>query len=446
MISRIVFYAVSVLLICLLVFLAGLYSGLHKTLPYRVIVKIKNDVETVLSEASNIARIKPTNWVVDKRYDGDGVTKNVSGTEASDLFFLQGFFDDGLELRLIRRNGSLVARWPVSFSDLAVDITHVRNPPVTDWNVGFHGAVLLPNGSVVFNLAQIGLFSLDRCGARRWSVNKATHHSVDQNTDGSFWVSSSIGIDAPADSTLALFEPPYAADTLLLISADGEVLDEISLTDVFVNSDAIGLLTLTGSSVPRAMRVKRLDFEQQVFHLNDVEELPASLAVAFPMFSAGDLLISLRNRNLILVVDRRTQTIKWWHIGPWARQHDPDWSADGTITIFDNKTDGTENGEILGGSRIVAIDPATRQTRIRYGGQKEEFFYTARRGKHQLLSDGGMLIVEADAGRVFEIDRQRKITWEYVNRYSDAENARISDASIYDLDYFTVDNWDCSGQ
>ena len=446
LISRVVFYIASLLLLCVIVFLAGLYSGTYKTLPYKFFAKIKSDVETVLSESSNLAGTKPTYWVVDKRHDGDGVTRNALPGAVSELVFLQGFFDDGLELRLMRRDGTLVTRWPVSYKALAGDISHLRNAPATDWNAGFHGAVPLPDGSVVFNISHIGLFKIDRCGVTVWSVDKPTHHSVERNADGSFWVSSSVGIDTQADADFALFKPPYAADTLLLVSPEGEVLEEISLLDVFVNSNEMGLLTLTGDISPGTMRGYHLDFQRELFHLNDVEELPEDFAAAFPMFAAGDLLVSVRNRNLILVIDRSTQIIKWWHIGPWVRQHDPDWSPDGTITIFDNNRDGTDTGEIMGSSRIVAIDPGTRQTQIRYGGSGEEFFYSERRGKHQLLKDGGMLIVDTEAGRVFEIDRERRITWEYLNGYSDTENTRITDASVHRSNYFTVDNWNCSEQ
>jgi hypothetical protein len=439
-----VFYLSGLLLLCLLVFVSGVYSGRRQTLPYRMLAKIRNDAQTVLRELPNLAGTKPTHWVEETRYQGDGVTRNDADSASGELILLQGFFDDGLELRLIKRDGTLVVRWPVNYSALASNISHLRNTPASDWNVGLHGAVLLPDGSVVFSMDHIGLFKLDRCGALVWSVDEPTHHSVERNADGSFWVSAANKIDTQANTERALFRPPYAADTLLRVSAEGEVLNEISLVDVFVESNMMGLLTLTGSIVPSTMEGSRPDFERELFHLNDVEELPEDLAPAFPMFSEGDLLVSLRNRNLILVVDRETQRIKWWHIGPWVRQHDPDWSPDGTITVFDNNRDGSGTGEILGSSRIVAIDPTTRQTQIRYGGPGEEFFYAERRGKHQVLQDGGMLIIEAEAGRVFEIDPTRKIRWEYVNRYSATENARITDATVHGVNYFTVGDWNCS--
>ena len=49
-------------------------------------------------------------------------------------------------------------------------------------------------------------------------------------------------------------------------------------------------------------------------------------------------MISLRNYNLLFVVDPDTWKVKWYQIGPWRRQHDPEFNGDGTITVFNNNT------------------------------------------------------------------------------------------------------------
>ena len=176
---------------------------------------------------------------------------------------------------------------------------------------------------------------------------------------------------------------------------------------------------------------------RNIFHLNDVEELPAAIAEDFPMFEAGDLLVSLRNRNLVLVIGHERK-IKWWQIGPWIKQHDPDWKPGGMITVFDNNT-----GDRPAGSRIIELNPATSEVRSVYGGRDSEFFYSGHRGKHQNLYPDRVLITESVPGRVFEVNTNKEIVWEYVNRYSDTESAIISQANTYGSDYFSVVDWSC---
>ena len=83
----------------------------------------------------------------------------------------------------------------------------------------------------------------------------------------------------------------------------------------------------------------RIEWFEDPFHANDVEALKLSMAEAFEGagFVAGDLLISLRELNLVGVIDPRTQVFRWFRHGPWFKQHDPDFQADGTITVDDNR-------------------------------------------------------------------------------------------------------------
>ena len=179
------------------------------------------------------------------------------------------------------------------------------------------------------------------------------------------------------------------------------------------------------------------------FHLNDVNELPPELAAAFPMFEAGDMVMSLRNMNMILVTNADATEVKWSRIGPWIRQHDPDFNPDGTITLFDNHSDEALDGDREGGSRIWSVDPATDEATVLYGGTPEQHMYSPERSTHQVLSNGNIMITEAQSGRSFEVDRAGNILWEYINRYDPFSITWMHDASAYHRDYFTVTDWSC---
>ena len=131
-------------------------------------------------------------------------------------------------------------------------------------------------------------------------------------------------------------------------------------------------------------------------------------------------MVSLRNRNLIVIIDPVSETIKWSIAGPFVRQHDPDFLDNGHISVFDN-LGGKESGEELKGSRILDIDPVTKQTTVFYEGDEENPFFTKTQGNHQRLPNGNVLITESLRGRVFEATGDREIVWSYIYRWDEDE-------------------------
>ena len=446
-VSKILFYVVSIAGILGLVFSFGLYSGTEKTVVYTVLRDIKNTIQQSFHEAATVSGIKPEHFLQPARYQGEGVTINdVSPTQQEDLIFLSGFFENSNELRLINRNGDLVARWPVRFSEIFPDISHLENPPKTDWNIDTHGALILPDGSVVFNFEYSGLARLDRCGNVIWTLARMTHHSVERAENGGFWVPGRRFYKEGEDSPFPPFKTPFTEDTLLKVSEDGNVLTEISVPKLFYDNGLEAFLTSTGHKFE-----KNLVWDHEIIHLNKIDELSSDIVDDFPMFEAGDLALSLRTLNLVMVVDPNTSKVKWWRIGPWLRQHDPEFKSGGTITLFNNNTyqgaffPGLKSSVSLPRvSNIVEINPATDQYRIIYGSKKGQPMLSVIRGKHELIPNGGLLITEFQGGRVFETDAEGGIIWEYINRYSLDEIAEITEARLYPTSYFSVSDWSCS--
>ena len=72
------------------------------------------------------------------------------------------------------------------------------------------------------------------------------------------------------------------------------------------------------------------------FHVNKVDVLDKKRAKAFPQFQEGDMALSLRELNLVLVVRPEEERILWWRKGLTSRQHDVTFSESGTIEVFNN--------------------------------------------------------------------------------------------------------------
>ena len=119
------------------------------------------------------------------------------------------------------------------------------------------------------------------------------------------------------------------------------------------------------------------------------------------MFAAGDLLVSLRHLNTIFVVDPDEWRVKWLMTGPFLAQHDPDFLPNGHILVYDNRITGPTPK--LGNSRLVEIDPATRQVTWTFEGEGKRAFYAESRGEQQLLPNGNILLADPYGGRLFEV-------------------------------------------
>lgn len=376
------------------------------------------------------------------RYEGDGVTVHEAGAAYQGYTAMQGLFPEGVELRLVDMTGTVINRWPADFYAVWPEPTHVfpsKNLPIDDLHYHTHGMWVLPDGSAVFNFGQLGTVKLDRCGAVVWTVDRLTHHSVTANGDGSFWIPAKRDVREIAEDLLQESLSTEAMqssdgryeDTLLLVGADGESRQELSvLRSVF-----------EGEFAPDLFDMRELS-KWDPTHVNDIEVVTAELAARIEGVSEGDLLISIRQFHMLAILDGRTGAVKWRHRGPWVRQHDPDITEQGLIEVFNN---GDENLAVDGirGSSIISLDPATGETTTIYPRAGQAGFFTRIMGRHQRLPNGNRLITESMPGRVFEIDEAGRVVWEYIKPYDGAHAALIEEAIRYDKEYFTVQDWRC---
>lgn len=337
-----------------------------------------------------------------------GVTLHDRRAASPGYTFLTLYRDNRFGAALIDMEGQILHTWNVAFSEAFPDQNHLEVAS-QDYDVVLHGAVLLPDGSVLLNMEGEGAVRLDRCSNIVWRLPVTTHHSVEYLPNGDTLIAVDRARRA-ADPRYPRLSPGpqgYFLENLIVrLRPDGSVAEEKSLLDILYDSGWAGLLLTDENAHART---------EQPTHMNDIEILPADIAAAFPQFRAGDLMLSLKNNNTILVVDPRTWRIKWTMTGPFLHQHDPDFMPNGHILLLDNRMTGETPK--FGNSRVLEIDPETRQIVWSYQGSDEEPFYTEIRGMQQLLPNGNVLVVEAQQGRVFEVARgsDNRIVWEYFN-------------------------------
>jgi hypothetical protein len=307
------------------------------------------------------------------------------------------------EVGLYDAAGRLLHRWPVDYAGLDPE----GPKPL---NVMLHGLEVFEDGSlaVTFDAGNV-IARIDACGEPLWITPGGFHHAISADGAGGLW--------AWRDETLVRLDAGTGAETRGLdlrediLPAGGGQEGVLSIRSFIDGPD------------------QPLRYDPDAFHTNDVEPLAPEMAAAFPGFEAGDLLVSLRELNLVAVVDPDDGRIRWSRHGPWLKQHDPDFQPDGTITVFDNRSGS-------GASRIMRVDPRSDIVDVLFAGSQAAPFYSWRRGKHQLLPGGHILVTETEAGRVFEVAADGGIVWERDMGWDADRNLVVTEARHLPPDFF----------
>jgi hypothetical protein len=339
-------------------------------------------------------------------------------------------------------DGDVLHTWKVGGGDIfGNQITQRGDPSGTS----IHGSYLFENGDVLVNLEYVGMARIDACGDVRWSLGEGNHHSIARADDGSFW---GPGVHPERRASSERYPEGFPGlrgkkvwvDRILRVSEEGEVLRDINVLDVLYENGLERYIPKVLGGVwpsPQSMIA-------DITHLNDVEPLSASMADEYPLFEAGDLLVSLRSLSMVFVFDPETLQVRWHASDPLIYQHDPDFTGGGWIGVFDNNQD-IAGGRMLGGSRIVALQPHTDSVDIRFPTPRSPFFYTGTQGKWQNLENGNMLLTETNAGRALEVDSTGEAVWEWIHSpYENSQVPAITNAHRTGLSRDETASWDCS--
>lgn len=138
-------------------------------------------------------------------------------------------------VKLIDRNGGVLHRWPINPSELfpSPPANRTRRDPS---QTNIHGAPLYPNGDLIFNLKYVGTARIDACGDPIWTLEAGSHHSVELDDNGSFWIPGGSWRGTIDDAATPGIADSVYRDRLLHVSEDGEVLAEIDLLRLlFIN-------------------------------------------------------------------------------------------------------------------------------------------------------------------------------------------------------------------
>jgi outer membrane protein assembly factor BamB len=166
-----------------------------------------------------------------------------------------------------------------------------------------------------------------------------------------------------------------------------------------------------------------LDHSGDYLHTNTVNYIDAETATHFDFATAGQILLSMREPGMIVVLDPDTEKVVWAIRGPWVAQHDPDLLPNGHMLLFDNR--GHYDSEGQDKSRVIEFDPHTYKIVWEYTGDDKKPLYSAARSAQERLPNGNTLITESEGGRLIEVTPNGEIVWEYVNPVRGGQQGKL---------------------
>lgn len=298
----------------------------------------------------------------------------------------------GPEVILVDMDGKYLHRWRRDFTDTFPGVTP---GPETDF---IRRARLLPDGSLLVLFQGGGLARLDRRSEVLWA------------TAGAFF--NDFELDVDENRILVIGKSLKRVPEL---RGDADVLEDF-LLELDLHTGR------RGSSFPLwqafhaggfAELLHPLPESPDIFHSNTVTllnpemELPGAEpdSMGAAPWVPGHLLISLREVDVLAVLDAERRSVLWARRGPWKAQHEPV-VTDGYLKMFDN-LGGTD-----GGSRILTWDPLEDQPVQVF---EHPTFHSPQAGTVAVLPNGNTLVTCSEQGRAFELGVDGTVVWEMVS-------------------------------
>lgn len=308
--------------------------------------------------------------------------------------------------------GEPVHTWEVALADLWPE--ELPFDTLDEHRHFIRRARVFPDGRMLGVFEYIGMFMVDRDSRLLWKRLTQTHHDFAVAADGSI-----VALERRR-LTLAEVESRYPGfsardsgvfdDQIVVLDPSGSERRRVSLLEAFHRSDYAPML---------GQRRQPRD----LFHANSVHIVQETNR-RLP-FEVGEVLVSLRRLNAIVSVDLDESRVSWMLTGKWRSQHQAQLLDNGNVLLLDNRGGNRNTPLQFDQSEVLEVNPLTQEVVWRYAGSDETPFFTRWLGYVERLDNGNTLVTESTQGRVFEITRDGRIVWEYLNPHRAGEQGEL---------------------
>lgn len=297
--------------------------------------------------------------------------------------------DHSNKFLLIDLDGEIVHEWPAWTS---------------------HFGYLLPNGHLLLDTEfspwrETGVVELDWNGREVWFCPSQVHHDFQRLDNGNTMILCHREHHRPDIATC-----PVLSSYLVEVTPDREVVWQWDAADHIEE-----LVRLAGVEFPQ----RNPDWT----HSNTVQVLPDTPAARDSRFKPGNVMVSHRNLDLALVIERETGEIVWtWGAGVMDKQHATHLLPNGHMLCFDN-------GTARRWSAVWEVEPLSGEIVWSFRGDGPEPMYAGALSNAQRLPNGNTFICagsQPEFGRLLEVTPGGEVVWDFQNPYSEyAEGERI---------------------
>ena len=297
--------------------------------------------------------------------------------------------DHSKKFLLLNLDGEIVHEWPAWTS---------------------HFGYLLPNGHLLLDTEfspqrEIGVVELDWNGKEVWFCPSQVHHDFQRLDNGNTMILCQREADKPEICPKTLL-----SSYLIEVTPQGKIVWEWHSEEHIEE-----LKRLTGQKFP----LTNPDWT----HSNTVQVLPETPASRDGRFQPGNVMVSHRNLDTALVIEKKTGQIVWaWGPGTLDKQHATIILPNGHMICFDN-------GTARKWSAVWEVEPIGGKIVWSYQGDPPSSFFASALSNAQRLPNGNTFICSGskpDHGRLFEVTPQGRIVWDFQNPYAEyAEGEKI---------------------
>ncbi len=323
--------------------------------------------------------------------DGVNLISNESGLSSTRLLISTFESRNRFEIKLLNiPDGKMIKKW--NLNDNIIKRTNF----IEQATLNFQHPLLTKDSSVIVIRNNGTLFSLNKFNRFNW-VNKDYyfHHSLEQENDSTIWVCATVKESKQYNIEGFVHEAICSIDP-----RNGKVKYIMSVADILIENGLKYLL--------------EIGYENGGIHLNDIEPAPRSSKY----WEKGDLLMSMRSRNSIMLYRPTTNKIIWIKTGPWLAQHDCDFVDGKTIMIFGNDVLWNKNSLLVNGHNDIYFYDFEKKEVIKpYTNlMKKIGIKTLSEGRCDILSNGDLFIDESNNGKLYIINKD-SLKMIYTERY-----------------------------